>query len=95
MSWLITPITLDSGATFKWNSVFPNGFTPWFYGDILDSSITGGYKTTLKNGLIIDASASYGKDELRYSIRNTVNPRSGPAARTSSMSAPRFRRKPT
>ncbi|TWB19033.1 iron complex outermembrane receptor protein [Nitrospirillum amazonense] len=80
VSWLITPITLDSGATFKWNSVFPNGFTPWFYGDILDSSITGGYKTTLKSGLMIDASASYGKDELRYSIRNTVNPSLGPSS---------------
>ncbi|TWB46671.1 iron complex outermembrane receptor protein [Nitrospirillum viridazoti] len=81
-SWLGTTFPLTSGGNFSWASVYPGGYHPWFYGDILDSSITGGYKTTLKSGLIIDASASYGRDEVRYNLTNTVNPSLGPSSPT-------------
>lgn len=59
---------------FAFNQVFPGGFTPTFGGDIDDSSLTGGVRGTLDNGLSWDLSAGVGRSEVEFFINNTVNP---------------------
>ena len=59
---------------FVFNELFPGGFTPSFGGDIDDTSIAGGVRGTLDNGLTYDVSASVGRSEVAFFISNTVNP---------------------
>ncbi len=67
-----------NGRTFDYASWFPGGFTPRFRGRSYDMSGTGGYKGTLPSGLSYDVSASYGRNQLKLFIDNTVNPSLGP-----------------
>jgi iron complex outermembrane recepter protein len=67
-----------NGRTFDYASWFPGGFTPRFRGRSYDMSGTGGYKGTLSSGLSYDLSASYGRNQLKLFIDNTVNPSLGP-----------------
>ncbi|MEO5597598.1 MAG: TonB-dependent receptor [Novosphingobium sp.] len=69
----------STGATFNFAQVFPAGFTPIFSGTIDDLSGTVGYRGKL-NELSYDLSATYGQDQLRYHLDNTVNPSFGPAS---------------
>jgi iron complex outermembrane receptor protein len=55
------------------NSVAPGGFTPQFGGQVVDASITGGFKGELDSGIFYDISASYGRSAVDYFINNTVN----------------------
>lgn len=71
-----------NGATFNFTQLFPNGFTPIFSGKIDDISGTVGYKGA-KGDLDYDLSASYGQNQLRYFLDNTVNPSFGPDTPTS------------
>jgi iron complex outermembrane receptor protein len=66
-----------NGRTFDYASWFPGGFTPRFRGESYDMSGTGGYKDTLSSGLSYDVSASYGRNQLKLFIDNTVNPSLG------------------
>ncbi len=59
---------------YAFNLRFPGGFTPSFGGDIDDSSLTGGWRGTLDNGMSWDLSASVGRSEAEFFINNTVNP---------------------
>lgn len=76
------PIRLQDGRVFRFNELFPGGFTPEFTGDITDYSVVGGYRSKL-GGLSYDLSVRYGKDEIAYSLTNTVNPSLGPDSPTS------------
>ncbi|MFZ4382791.1 MAG: TonB-dependent receptor plug domain-containing protein, partial [Sandarakinorhabdus sp.] len=66
------------GRTFDDVSLFPNGFVPFFEGVNEDMSITGGYKGETDWGLKFDASGSYGRNQIRYYMNNTINPSLGP-----------------
>lgn len=71
-----------AGRTFDFTQLFPAGFTPIFSGKIDDLSGTAGYRG--KTGeLSYDVSASYGQNQLRYFLDNTVNPSFGPQSPTS------------
>jgi iron complex outermembrane receptor protein len=59
---------------FVFNQVFPGGFTPSFGGEIDDTSLVGGVRGTLDNGLSYDVSAGVGRSEVQFFISNTVNP---------------------
>ncbi len=65
---------------FSFFSQFPGGFTPRFGGLVIDRAVTAGWKGTLDNGFGYDFSVGYGKNDVGYRIRNTVNASLGPAS---------------
>ena len=64
---------------FTFQKTFPGGFTPQFGGDATDASVVAGVKGQTASGLLWDASASYGANEVDFFIFNTVNASLGPA----------------
>ena len=54
-------------------TIAPGGFTPRFGGVVSDASVVAGLRQTLENGVIWDASASYGAHESDFFFNNTVN----------------------
>jgi iron complex outermembrane receptor protein len=75
LSLLRTP----DGAIYDPRSRFPAGFTPRFFGNVIDASVTGGIRGEFSNGLIYDVGARWGESTIKYAIRNTMNPSIGPA----------------
>ena len=71
-----------NGRTFNFTQLFPNGFTPIFSGKIDDVAGTIGYRGE-RGELTYDLSATYGQNQLRYFLDETVNPSFGPASPTS------------
>jgi len=67
---------------FSFQEIFPGGFTPRFGGDVHDSAITAGVEGEMDNGLRWDVSASVGRNDVDFFIRNTVNASLGPATPT-------------
>ncbi|VWX54575.1 TonB-dependent receptor [Novosphingobium sp. 9U] len=74
------PIRLQDGSVFRFNQLFPAGFTPQFSGKVTDLSVAGGYRGELggSDGLSFDLSGRYGKSRIDYSLSNTVNASIGP-----------------
>ncbi len=58
--------------------IYPGGFTPRFFGEIIDYSAAGGVKGEIL-GFDYDLSARYGRNEVQYTLKNTINPSLGPA----------------
>ncbi|MCY4601675.1 MAG: TonB-dependent receptor [Acidobacteria bacterium] len=58
---------------FTFRELAPGGFTPQFGGEVSDASLVGGLRGMLDNGVIWDASASYGMHESDFFFLNTVN----------------------
>ncbi|MBE0357590.1 TonB-dependent receptor plug domain-containing protein [Pseudoalteromonas phenolica] len=62
---------------FAFNEILPAGFTPFFGGNITDTSFTVGTKGEIESGTFegayYDLSGSVGRNESRYFITNTVN----------------------
>ncbi len=67
---------------FSFQEIFPGGFTPRFGGDVHDSALTAGVRGEMANGLRWDVSATAGRNEVDFFIRNTVNASLGPATPT-------------
>lgn len=63
---------------FTFLSMFPGGFTPRFGGSLEDMSVVGGVKGTWGTSWHWDVSASYGRNDIDFTIRNTVNASLGP-----------------
>ena len=63
---------------FSYQEMFPGGFTPQFGGDVTDGSLVAGVKGQTASGLLWDASAGYGSNEVDFFIFNTVNASLGP-----------------
>lgn len=59
---------------FAFNEPFPGGFTPQFGGDIEDTSIALGFRGELPWRLTYDASAVFGRHEVEFFMKNTINP---------------------
>ncbi|MBE8167985.1 MAG: TonB-dependent receptor [Shewanella sp.] len=68
---------LEAANCFAFNSILPGGFTPNFGGNIVDTSITAGTKGEFQidwlQGIQYDFSGSFGQNESKYVIYNTVN----------------------
>ncbi|MFN3523556.1 MAG: TonB-dependent receptor plug domain-containing protein [Phenylobacterium sp.] len=75
-------VRLADGSLWRANSIFPLGFTPQFFGDVTDYSLTAGYKGTIGEGLGYDLSARYGNNKIEYKLTDTVNFSMGPASPT-------------
>lgn len=61
---------------------FPGGFTPRFFGEVIDFSLAAGMRGSLENGLTYDFSGRTGENEIQYTLKNTVNPSMGSASPT-------------
>ena len=64
---------------FSFQEIAPGGFTPSFSGVITDLSAVAGVRRATANGLVWDASASYGAHEADFFLFNTVNASLGPS----------------
>jgi len=66
---------------FSMNQIFPGGYTPAFGGNITDTSLTAGVKGDIKSGFLkdwyFDLSASVGRNESDFNLKNTLNPSLG------------------
>ncbi|HHL31978.1 MAG TPA: TonB-dependent receptor [Oceanospirillales bacterium] len=67
---------------FVFNELFPGGFTPRFGGTVNDFSTVVGLKGELDNGWAWDISGTYGRSDVDFVIRNTVNASLGPQTPT-------------
>ena len=75
----LLPVRLADGSIYDPRArLYPAGFTPQFSGDVTDYALTFGLRGALGSRLEMDISASYGFDEIRYRIGNTLNPSLGP-----------------
>ncbi|NVJ49779.1 MAG: TonB-dependent receptor [Gammaproteobacteria bacterium] len=63
---------------FAFNELLPGGFTPRFGGTVSDQAFVTGYSNEFDSGLTYDVSVSYGKNEVDFNIKNTINPSLGP-----------------
>ena len=78
----LAPIRTPDGAIFNPRTQYPGGFTPRFFGNVIDQSYTGGVKGEWDNGMTYDFGGRYGSSEIRYQIKNTRNPSLGPLSPT-------------
>lgn len=67
---------------FVFNEMFPGGFTPRFGGTVHDAAITAGVRGTTSSDLNWELSASYGRNDVDFFIKNTVNASLGPQTPT-------------
>ncbi|WP_216688220.1 TonB-dependent receptor [Hymenobacter siberiensis] len=63
---------LPNQATQSDLTVFPDGFLPFINTTINDQSIITGLRKTI-GGFAVDASNTFGRNQVRYDISNTVN----------------------
>ncbi|RLV59228.1 TonB-dependent receptor [Parashewanella curva] len=74
--------SLKAANCFAFNMILPGGFTPNFGGEIIDTSITAGTKGEFQidwlKGITYDFSGSYGRNDSKYFLYNTVNASLGP-----------------
>ena len=62
-------------------SIYPNGFLPQIAPAVKDFSATGGISWT-SGEWDLDASLGYGKNEMQFTIQNTLNRSIGPTSKT-------------
>ncbi|HCK84885.1 MAG TPA: TonB-dependent receptor [Hyphomonadaceae bacterium] len=81
---VLTNLQADPNC-FSFVERFPGGFTPRFGGELEDKSIVLGVRGELAwgSGLTYDVSYSYGRNDIDFSITNTVNASLGPNSPTS------------
>ncbi len=63
----VNPILADGQATA------PDGFLPKIASTITDHSVNFGYNIELDNGIAIDTSYTYGKNQIEYWTKNSLN----------------------
>ncbi|MDN3673948.1 TonB-dependent receptor [Flavobacterium branchiarum] len=54
-------------------SIYPGGYTPRITSNIIDNSLTAGFRTQTASGWKIDISNTYGKNLFHYYIKGTIN----------------------
>ena len=75
----LKPLRLADGSIYDPRErLYPAGFTPQFHGSVTDYALHSGLRHERDNGLVIELSATYGNNEIRYDIENTLNPSLGP-----------------
>ncbi|MDQ3228734.1 MAG: TonB-dependent receptor [Pseudomonadota bacterium] len=73
---------------FTFLSQFPGGFTPQFGGEMRDAAVVAGVKGRWGDGWHWDLSGSYGRNEIDFFMRNTVNASLGPNQPPANLFAP-------
>lgn len=78
----IEDLRLSDGSVYSPLEIFPGGFTPRFFGEVIDYSIVGGLRGELASGFAYDFSGRLGHSEIQYTLSNTINPSLGPETPT-------------
>ncbi|KCZ82611.1 outer membrane receptor (OMR) family protein [Hyphomonas adhaerens MHS-3] len=73
----IENIRLEDGSLWSSLNLFPGGFTPRFFGNVIDYSGVVGARGEWDNGISYDFSGRLGHNEIKYTLKNTVNPSLG------------------
>jgi iron complex outermembrane receptor protein len=63
-------------------SIYPDGFLPQINNNSTDYSFAGGVRKLFPGGTALDASYTYGSNELTFDIKNTLNRSLGPTSPT-------------
>jgi iron complex outermembrane receptor protein len=71
------------GSIYNPLEKFPGGFTPRFFGEVIDQSLVAGIRGNWEGGLTYDFSARAGENEVDYTLKHTINPSLGPESPTS------------
>ena len=79
----IENIRLEDGSLWSSLYLFPGGFAPRFFGNVIDYSGVGGIRGEWGNGIAYDFSGRLGHNEIKYTLKNTVNPSLGDMSPTS------------
>ena len=72
----------EDGTIYNPRNRYPSGYTPRFFGNVIDLSFTGGVRGEMDNGLTWDFSGRWGESTIKYTLKNTINPSLGPASPT-------------
>ncbi|MBN1236869.1 MAG: TonB-dependent receptor [Gammaproteobacteria bacterium] len=70
------------GSIYSPLELHPGGFTPRFFGEVLDQSLVAGLRGSRANGMTYDLSARHGESEIDYTLKETINPSLGPDSPT-------------
>lgn len=79
---ILTALAADANC-WSVNELYPAGYRPTYGAEIDDWGSVFGLRVETKNGYYYDLSASYGTNEVKYAIGNTLNPSLGPGSPTS------------
>jgi iron complex outermembrane recepter protein len=71
----------------NWLQIYPLGFLPQFAPDVTDYSAAGGYRGTTA-GWSVDAGVSFGHNDFKYNLKNTLNTSLGPCLDPAAPCAP-------
>jgi iron complex outermembrane receptor protein len=74
---------INDSNTFNFNSVYPAGFTPRFFGVTQQFFGAVGYKGTNRWGINYDVSGTTAQNSLALSLKTSLNPSLGPLSPTS------------
>jgi iron complex outermembrane receptor protein len=74
---------IQDSNTFNFNSVYPAGFTPRFYGRVEQFFGAVGYKGVNRWGMNFDLSGSTATNSIAVSLQDSINPSLGPLSPTS------------
>ena len=69
--------------TYRLSNVYPNGFVPIFGSRSIDASLVAGLRGEIADSLHWDLSGGWGRNRIRYTLRNTINASLGPQSPTS------------
>lgn len=75
----LAPLRTPTGDIYDPRSRYPAGFTPRFFGHVIDRSVTAGVRGEFDNGLSYDFGVRAGESTIAFTIVNTMNPSLGPA----------------
>jgi iron complex outermembrane recepter protein len=73
---------IQDANTFNFDSVYPAGFTPRFYGVVEQFFGAVGYKGVNRWGMNFDISGTAAQNSLALSLRDSINPSLGPLSPT-------------
>ncbi|HEY4968311.1 MAG TPA: TonB-dependent receptor [Steroidobacteraceae bacterium] len=74
---------IQDANTFNFDSIYPAGFTPRFYGKVEQFFGAVGYKGVNRWGMNFDISGTTAQNSLAVSLQDTINPSLGPLSPTS------------
>jgi iron complex outermembrane receptor protein len=69
---------INDSNTFNFNTFYPGGFTPRFYGTTVQFFGALGYKGTTAGGVSYDFSGTTAQNSLAVSLKDSINPSLGP-----------------
>jgi len=70
-----------------WPQIFPQGYLPEFHPDVTDYSVAGGFRGAT-HGWSVDLGASFGHNDFKYNLQNTLNVSLGPCLNPAAPCAP-------